>query len=143
MTLEKIKEAVEVITQQQLNRESRERELVYARAIYFKVAKKYTKHSLKKIGAIVNRHHASVIHGLNLFENVIVRYEAEALEDYNKIIRMLLKNNIGIISNPEEYYRNKLKETLLDLRQERNNNRSLRKELLKTERELETLLDEV
>ena len=41
---------------------SRDREIVYARALYYKIALKETKASLKNIGAVIGKNHATVIH---------------------------------------------------------------------------------
>ena len=55
---------------EELKSKSRQRDLVEARQIYFYISKNKTSASLAKIGAEVNRDHATVIHGLRTFENV-------------------------------------------------------------------------
>ena len=45
MRLEKIKEAVEIQIDEQLNNKTRKREMVYARAVYFKLCKQHTRAS--------------------------------------------------------------------------------------------------
>lgn len=48
------------------------RPLVEARYIYAFIAKKYTKHSLAKIGEAIGRDHASIIHYLKHFEHLVM-----------------------------------------------------------------------
>lgn len=71
MTLQEIRKIVEVRLELDLSSKSRKRELVYGRAVYFKLCKELTKCSLNDIGRAVNRDHATVIHGLTLFDDVI------------------------------------------------------------------------
>ena len=52
-----------------ITQNTRERELVMARAVYFWLAKYTTKKSVKKIGAAVGRDHASVLYGLANLDN--------------------------------------------------------------------------
>ena len=54
-----------------IKQNSRERELVMARAVYFWLAKYTSKKSMKNIGAAVGRDHASVVYGLANFDNWI------------------------------------------------------------------------
>ena len=71
MNLIIIRNAVNTAFNRQIQEESRRRDVVYSRAIYYKLAKDYSGKSLAKIGKAVNKDHATVIHGLKLFENVI------------------------------------------------------------------------
>ena len=64
---------------------TRKRETVYQRAIYFKLAKDYTSESLSKIGNSVGRDHATVLHAINVVFPVIKRWEKELLGSYHKI----------------------------------------------------------
>lgn len=54
-----------------ITQNSRERELVMARAVYFWLAKYTSKKSMKKIGAAVGRDHASVVYSLSNLDNWI------------------------------------------------------------------------
>ncbi|MAA76648.1 MAG: hypothetical protein CML73_01260 [Rhodobiaceae bacterium] len=54
-----------------ITQNSRERELVMARAVYFWLAKYTSKKSMKKIGAAVGRDHASVVYALSNLDNWI------------------------------------------------------------------------
>jgi len=48
---------------------SRDHEVVINRWLYYTLAKKYTHYSLREIGEVVGRNHATVIYGLKQFEN--------------------------------------------------------------------------
>lgn len=48
---------------------SRDHEVVINRWLYYTLAKQYTKYSLREIGEVVGRNHATVIYGLKQFEN--------------------------------------------------------------------------
>ena len=130
MTLELIKETVERMTEQKIDRQCRDREVVYARAMYFKLAKQYTNYPLNKIGKIVYRHHASVIHGIKLFDDVIAKYETDYYQIYDRITLNLKKRQLGSLLNPALYYREKYARTLLELRKERHKTMDLKEQLI-------------
>lgn len=48
---------------------SRDHKIVINRWLYYTLAKEYTQYSLREIGEIVGRNHATVIYGLKQFEN--------------------------------------------------------------------------
>ena len=48
---------------------SRDHEVVINRWLYYTLAKEYTQYSLREIGEVVGRNHATVIYGLKQFEN--------------------------------------------------------------------------
>jgi len=75
-----------------LKSKTRERDIAVARQIYFKRAKLFTKASLSKIGAMVNRDHATVIHGINVVDECpTVRDRYEELFEGKKKERKLSK----------------------------------------------------
>ena len=43
-------------------------EYVYARAVYYKLAREFTHSHLKTLVMLVNKDHASVMHGMKVFE---------------------------------------------------------------------------
>lgn len=71
MTLEKIKEVVEKYSQHDIAENTRQQHIVFYRAVYFKLAKELTGNSLSKIGKEVNRDHATVLHGLRIFDEIV------------------------------------------------------------------------
>lgn len=90
MEIDKIRKLVELKLEMNLSTPSRKRELVYGRAIYFKLCKDLTRTSLEQVGKSVNRDHASVIHGLKLFDDIICRgYEPFLNRVYKSIKRKL------------------------------------------------------
>lgn len=133
MKLDKIKEIVEIETDSDLKLKSRQREIVYARSIYYKLCKTHTRATLSSIGKSVKKDHATVLHGLRLFDDVITKYEDA--QDYKrihgKLDRMFRNKSTSIerFVDPLNYYREKYKETLLELRKVRNENRMLKKQL--------------
>ena len=133
MKLDKIKEIVEIETDSDLKVKSRQREIVYARSIYYKLCKTHTRATLSSIGKSVKKDHATVLHGLRLFDDVIKKYEDA--QDYKrihcKLDRMFRNKSTSIerFVDPLNYYREKYKETLLELRKVRNENRMLKKQL--------------
>src|SRR6056300_1136929 len=72
-----------------LNRNNRRREYVYARAIYFKLCREFSHATLTSIGKSVNRDHASVLHGLFVFD-VIALHKDTILSSYTKSRNELL-----------------------------------------------------
>lgn len=134
MKLEKILEIVEKETKTILSSKNRRRETVYARSIYYKLARKTTRNSLAKIARLVRRDHATVLHGLKVFDEQISVYEdsREYLEIYNKLLIYIKKEN-GIKDkelNPAAYYRKKYASTLLALREERKEKKLLKDQLI-------------
>ena len=133
MKLDKIKEIVEIETDADLKLKSRQREIVYARSIYYKLCKTHTRATLSSIGKSVKKDHATVLHGLRLFDDVITKYEDA--QDYkrihSKLDRMFRNKSTSIerFVDPSNYYREKYKDALLELRKVRNENRMLKKQL--------------
>tara|TARA_R110000787_G_scaffold94579_1_gene197325 strand:+ start:413 stop:817 length:405 start_codon:yes stop_codon:yes gene_type:complete len=118
MKIEEILRLVELDVHADLNTKSRKRELVYARAIYFKLAKDMTKRSCDSIGKLVSRDHASVLHGIKLFDNVISEYEMEYVKIY-KELRFKIGNIVGNkykYLDPHSYYKEKYTTLLIEHR---------------------------
>lgn len=65
MELEQIKDIVKEVTQIDIDQNTRRREIVEARSIYFHLCKNNTNNSLTEIGRSVGKHHATVLHGIN------------------------------------------------------------------------------
>ena len=133
MRLEKILEIVEKETNFDLNVKKRKRELVYSRAVYFKLAREHTKESLHRIGRLVNKDHATALHGIKVFEEQILEYsDAEPYyEIYKKLSRYIKRANGTRLrdKDPATYYRDKYSKALLELRKERADKRLLKEQL--------------
>ena len=60
-----------MVTLEQLRSKTRKREIVEARQIYCKLAKKRTKYTLEQIGSAINKDHATVLHSVRTCNNLI------------------------------------------------------------------------
>jgi len=81
------------------------REYFLTRAIYYKLAREYTFHSLSKIGAEVGKDHATVLHGIKKFDLEMKKYYPELYELYTNFklrYPVELFNNDDDIPAPEE-----------------------------------------
>ena len=64
-----LKKVIQEITGVDINEVSRKREIIEARAIYYKILKQIDKNkTLKSIGASVGKDHATVLHSLNNYD---------------------------------------------------------------------------
>ena len=94
MNKETIKEIVESYFELSISRNTRKRQYVEARAIYYKLCREFTQLSLEQIGKSVKRDHASVLHGvksintwvqvdkrmknsMHILKNKIINYQIE------------------------------------------------------------------
>lgn len=105
----KLQEVIQFIQEKMevdLQENSRKRENVYARAIYFKVTRElFPRKSLDLIGSLVGRDHASVLHGINKVFPMIKLYEPTVYEVYEDTRAMIL-HNISDLTG-EEYEESK------------------------------------
>jgi len=115
-----IRNAVESMFNTQIHIPSREREIVYMRSIYYKLCKDFTFESLTNIGKAVNKNHATVIHGLKVFDNLInPLWEKDYYNKYLKLHERLNKKIDTQVkrSNPNKFYREKYRVKLLQNKQ--------------------------
>lgn len=85
MTAEQIKDIVEFKFTANLNEKTRRRYLVYTRAVYFKLCRKYTPLTLSEIGKTVGKDHATVLHGIRLYDEQVVKYSPFHKKVYKNI----------------------------------------------------------
>ena len=52
-------------------RKTREREVVYARMIMYKILKSFHKHTATAIGRMFGKNHATILHSINQFDNMV------------------------------------------------------------------------
>lgn len=93
MTLQQIKTEVEKATGLNISTDTRKREYVIARGMYFDLAYRFTTKSYEKIGREVGRNHATVLHSMETFKNHLA-YEEDAANTYeilNQYFRDRLK----------------------------------------------------
>jgi hypothetical protein len=113
LDVQEIKIKVQQLAKLKLTRNTRLRRYVYARAIYFKLCKEFTHSTLVEIGNSVGRDHASVLHGLKVF-NVLIMYSESVLQLYTKIKKELLFTSAKDLKrfNDRNYYKIKYEELL-------------------------------
>ena len=118
ISLADIKHFVENELEVNISMNTRKREYVYARAIFFKLCREFSHQTLSKIGEFVGRDHASVMHGLYVFD-VIVLHNASILNSYTKVRNKIFEETEDGLSkyNRENYYKIKY-EQLLEEHQE-------------------------
>tara|TARA_R110001632_G_scaffold66060_1_gene156240 strand:- start:1850 stop:2323 length:474 start_codon:yes stop_codon:yes gene_type:complete len=68
-----------------ITKKKKTNEYVFARTLYYKLAKEYTNLPITAIGASVNKDHCSVIHNLKNFDEVIKRKELKKIYDTFKL----------------------------------------------------------
>lgn len=94
------------ISQEQLNSDSRETEIVKARRLFFNMAKEYTKESLTNIGDMVSKDHSTVLYGLKKMQEFKDTGDSEWDEyvQYNKLflLQTAVKINTGANEEHEE-----------------------------------------
>jgi len=80
-----------------LTKSSRMKEYVYARAVYFKLSREFTNFSFKEIGHLVDKDHASVMHGMKVFE-MLEFHKDPVMNIYNECKTILTsdKENLDI-----------------------------------------------
>ena len=126
MNLATIKQHVSTFCKCDISQVSRKRNIVYARWMYFKLCRKYTKKPLKDIAKSLNMNHATVLHGLRNFD-LLLHYEPQYVkiyEDIKYIMNVQIKRQKGK-QDPEGYYRKKYRVKLLQSRMLYNYNKEL------------------
>ena len=101
MNKQMIKEIVDNYFELNLKRNTRKRQYVEARAIFYKLCREFTKLSLEEIGKQVDRDHASVLHGIRSLNNWI---------EYDNRI----KNNLRILRNKVRHFEDE-KDNVIEL----------------------------
>lgn len=93
MKLKDIKNFVDTEFDIDISENTRKREYVEARCLYYKLSKEFTKLSLKRIGAILHRNYATVLHSLNnVWDHAIVTNE-DVYDAYYKFKDMIAELN--------------------------------------------------
>jgi len=68
MNIDLIKRVTEEITGHKVDDQRRNKEIVVARNIYFKICRDMTGHTLHAVGQLAGRHYATVLHGIEALE---------------------------------------------------------------------------
>ena len=85
-----------------ITKKNRNRELVYGRAVYYKLCKNLTSHSLTDIGSFICKDHATVLHGLKVFETFELKNDYYYLNAYEEMFNKLKLNYAINIKNPRD-----------------------------------------
>lgn len=133
MELSQIRKIVEDEFKTDISSSSRKREIVYARNIYFKLARDYTNFPYREIGGEVNKDHATALHGYKVCTDVILKYDYRFIKSYKKLSMIFnrITNDPLKYIEPDSYYKDKYKELLINHRLLINNFRDVHAELSK------------
>lgn len=99
MKLNEIIDVVSDVTGIDLRANNRKRNVIYARVIYFKIARDITKYSLSAIGKEVGKDHATVLFHLEKNFEVIQRFEPDFYNAYLVAKDIVYKK---VIDKPEK-----------------------------------------
>ena len=98
MELNQIKNILIDLFKNDFSKKNRQRHNVYQRAVFFRLCRDLTPYALTDIGAVIDKDHASVLHGLKLFKNFKDWGEDIYLSIYNEA-RLKLKQRYNF-ANP-------------------------------------------
>ena len=98
MELNQIKNILIDLFKNDFSKKNRQRHNVYQRAVFFRLCRDLTPYALTDIGAVLDKDHASVLHGLKLFKNFKTWGEDIYLSIYNEA-RLKLKERYNF-ANP-------------------------------------------
>ena len=116
--LKEIREMVEGEFGYSLDNKTREQRYVLARAVYYKLCYHHTKIGLTDIGRSLDKHHATVLHGLKVFDSFKIQpaFYKHELDIYHKISDVLKEEPVEEITIMEKIKREK--EEVLKIHQE-------------------------
>lgn len=118
MELKQIREIVEKHTKIDIGDKSRIQKFVYTRAMYFTLCREYTLFGLAEIGNSIGKNHATVLHGIKLFNDWISEHEDVYINQYENIekeIKVNFKVRGGKLKT-RGYYKRKYAKVLIDHR---------------------------
>ena len=111
-----IKKSVESAFNRSIDIKTRKRDVIYMRCIYYRLCRDLTYESLESIGKKVNKDHATVLHGLKTFDNIINEFwEKEYFLVYTTL-KTRLQNRIKSnkkYQEPEGFYKDRYRIKLL------------------------------
>lgn len=99
-------------SQLKLHKFSRAKEYVYSRAIFFKLAREFTNFSFKEIGDMVDKDHATVMHGLKVYDSIVFNKDTRYIKIYEEceVILNSIRENREV-QNPRELFTEEDEET--------------------------------
>tara|TARA_R110000772_G_scaffold62137_1_gene139577 strand:- start:404 stop:934 length:531 start_codon:yes stop_codon:yes gene_type:complete len=113
--------AVSEIAGIDISSDTRKREVVYLRAVYFKLAVELTRYSYEAISKLVNRDHATVTHAMTHVWEEIETYRPDVFEIYEQLINDLddqAFSELKVVRIKKEM--ESLQETLINIKKEIN-----------------------
>jgi menaquinone-dependent protoporphyrinogen IX oxidase len=98
MKCDKLKQIIEYETGLDLSRNTRRREYVQARGIYYYILRKETNMSLQSISETVKKNHATILHSVNHFDNWLVA-DPDLKKIYKRVLKSFLSSNTTNIAS--------------------------------------------
>lgn len=102
MDLKLIQKVVTEVTGLDLNKDTRKREYIYARVIYFKIARELTTHSLSDIGEHIGKDHSTVLFNLKNNFDIMEKYEKKFFNLY-KAAKLICSEKLLGYQNIDEF----------------------------------------
>lgn len=129
----KILNTIQKVTGVDITTKTRKYEFIEARMIYYKLLRDRG-YSLQEIGDTLDKNHATVLHGINVF-NDIKDYDKDLMEKYSEAIQLLAGEKISkyvtadeyavefaewlkIKTTPEDYYYKTIQDLLTEFKKE-------------------------
>jgi len=97
----KILNTIKKVTGVDITTKTRKYEFIEARMIYYKLLRDRG-YSLQEIGDTLDKNHATVLHGINVF-NDIKDYDKDLMEKYSAAIQLLAGEKISKYVTADEY----------------------------------------
>ena len=97
----KILNTIQKVTGVDITTKTRKYEFIEARMIYYKLLRDRG-YSLQEIGDTLDKNHATVLHGINVF-NDIKDYDKDLMEKYSAAIQLLAGEKISKYVTADEY----------------------------------------
>jgi hypothetical protein len=82
-----VREIVNTVFDLDITENTRQRDYVEARAVYYKILRTHERMSLSRISGSLRRNHATVIHSLNTFE-MMIKHNADLEAMYRKCLML-------------------------------------------------------
>lgn len=92
MILDNIAKMVQEELNVNLYEKTRRQKVVYARVLYYRLAREFTPYSFQRIADVFNKNHATALHGFKSFESFkiqpsIYRQELRAYENISEVLK--------------------------------------------------------
>ena len=115
--IQRLKTLIEKQTGKDITTNTRHRELVFARKIYYKILSSTTRMSYSSIAGTLGQHHATILHALNKFDwdyNHIPAFK----EAYDRVYNSYTRNDTVVTIDTLTHENQILRETISKLKEE-------------------------